>query len=451
MSDLAAPAPVEVAPVSASERISSIDVLRGTALLGIAIMNIIFSGLPMAADWNPKVSGGATGPNLAAFFLQYVLFDGKFRGIFSIMFGASSYYLVSRAVSRGAGIQAAEVYYRRNLWLLVFGMVHAYLIWHGDILYPYALLGLVLFPLHKARPKWLLVAAGVSVLMMSGYQIIGGFRVQNTHRLAMEAEKLTKEHKTLTDEQKKAQTEWERQRKYFNPSKDDLKKEHEMYSGNYFHLVAKRAAMVKEWHSAPFYLFGWDMFTMMMVGIAFAKTGVLSASRSTKFYTTMMLCAYAIGLPIGSMAAYLAYKQGFEPLQTVFVFTTYQMARIAMTLGHMSVLLLICKAGLFAGMQRRLAAVGQMAFSNYIAHSLVYGFVFYGYGFNLFDKLQRYQLYYAVLGMWAVSLVVSPIWIARYRFGPLEWCWRSLTYWKRQPMRLAPATVPAPQVAAATT
>src|SRR5215510_2178721 len=124
MSDVAAPAPVEVAPVSASERISSIDVLRGTALLGIAIMNIIFSGIPMAADWNPKVSGGATGPNLVAFFLQYILFDGKFRGIFSMMFGASSYYLVTRAVERGAGIQAAEVYYRRILWLMLFGMIH---------------------------------------------------------------------------------------------------------------------------------------------------------------------------------------------------------------------------------------------------------------------------------------------------------------------------------------
>src|ERR1043166_8316621 len=109
MSDVATPAPVEIAPVSASERISSIDVLRGAALLGIALMNIVFSGLPMAADWNPKVSGGATGPNLAAFMLQYVLFDGKFRGIFSIMFGASSYYLVSRAVGRGAGIAAADV------------------------------------------------------------------------------------------------------------------------------------------------------------------------------------------------------------------------------------------------------------------------------------------------------------------------------------------------------
>jgi uncharacterized protein len=443
MSDVAVLVPVEVAPVSAAERISSIDVLRGTALLGIAIMNIIFSGLPMAADWNPKVSGGATGANLAAFFLQYVLFDGKFRGIFSIMFGASSYYLVTRAVDRGAGIRAAEVYYRRILWLMLFGIVHAYLIWHGDILYPYALLGLVLFPLHRARPKWLLVTAGVCLLAMSGYQIVEGVRLQKTHRLAMEAEKASAEHKTLTDEQKSAQSEWDGMRKYFNPTKDDLKKEHEMYSGSYFHLVAKRAAMVKEWHNNPFYMFGWDMLTMMLVGIAFAKMGVLAAKRSTQFYTWMLVGGYGIGLPIGSVAAWLAYKQGFEPLQTVFVFTTYQAARIAMTLGHMSALLLLCKAGLLSGLQKRLAAVGQTAFSNYIAHSLIYGLVFYGYGFNLFDKLQRYRLYYVVLGMWVFSLVASPMWLARYRFGPLEWCWRSLTYWKRQPMRLVAQEAPA--------
>jgi uncharacterized protein len=108
----------------------------------------------------------------------------------------------------------------------------------------------------------------------------------------------------------------------------------------------------------------------------------------------------------------------------------------------MCAILLICKAGLFAGLQRRLAAVGQMALSNYIAHSFIYGFVFYGYGFNLFDRLQRYQLYYVVLGMWIFSLIVSPIWLEHFRFGPLEWCWRSLTYWKRQPMRLVQETVP---------
>src|SRR5262249_55909111 len=116
MSDIIAPEPIQVAPVAADERISSLDVLRGAALLGIALMNIVFSGLQWAAYWNPKASGGATGINLAAFFAQYIFWDGKMRGIFSIMFGAGSYYLVSRAISRGAGVQAVEVYYRRTLW-----------------------------------------------------------------------------------------------------------------------------------------------------------------------------------------------------------------------------------------------------------------------------------------------------------------------------------------------
>ncbi len=439
MSDLAVRT---VAPVAAAERISSLDVLRGAALLGIAFMNIIFSGLPMAADFNPNVSGGATGPNLAAWFIQYVLLDGKFRGIFSIMFGAGSYYLVSRAVSRGAGIKGVEVYYRRTLWLLLFGIAHAYLIWHGDILYSYALLGLVLFPLHSAKPKWLLVTAAVAILFMTGQHVYGGFHTRTTHRLAEEAEQLTAAGKPLSDEQKEAQTRWNEIRKYVTPTKDDLKKEADTYRGNYFHVVAKRASLVKDWHRSTFYMSGWDMLTMMIVGIAFAKTGVLAAARSTSFYVRFLAASYAIGLPIGAVSAWLAYKQHFEPMQTVFVFTTYQAARIAMTFGHMCAILLICKAGLFAGLQRRLAAVGQMALSNYIAHSFIYGFVFYGYGFNLFDRLQRYQLYYVVLGMWIFSLIVSPIWLEHFRFGPLEWCWRSLTYWKRQPMRLVQETVP---------
>jgi uncharacterized protein len=434
---------VSAAPVTAAERIPSMDVLRGAALLGIALMNILFSGLPIAADFNPKVAGGATGPNLAAFFLQYILFDGKMRGIFSIMFGAGSYYLIARGMRRGAAVGTIEAYYRRTLWLMLFGMAHAYLIWHGDILYAYALLGLVLFPLHRASPKGLLITAGVFVAVMTGVMVMDGFRTQKTYRLAMEAQKATAEHRTPTDEQKSAQTRWEDSRKYMNPTPDDLKKEREMYSGSWFHLVAKRAGTVKEWHSSPFYMSGWDMFTMMLVGIAFAKLGVLAAERSTRFYLTMMAIGYGIGLPVGGVSAWLAWKQNFEPLQTIFTFTTYQPARVCMTLGHLSLLVLFCKSGWLPALQRGLAAIGQTALSNYIAHSILYGFVFYGYGFNLFGKLQRYQLYYVVLGLWFFSLAASPMWLRHYRFGPLEWCWRSLTYWRRQPMRLAHETAPA--------
>jgi uncharacterized protein len=426
-------------PVSAADRISSIDVLRGAALLGIALMNIVFSGLPMAADFNPKVSGGATGPNLAAFFLQYVLFDGKFRGLFSIMFGASTYLLITRLDGRGAGLRAAEIFYRRVLWLALFGIVHAYLIWAGDILYAYAVLGLLLLPLLRLRPRTLLAAAGVMVLLMTGFYIAQGFHIREIHDLALQADKAEAAHKPLTDDQKDGKTSWEEQRKFFSPTADDLSKEREQYSGSYFHLVAKRAALVKTFHSTPLYLSGWDMFTMMLVGIALVKNGVLAAEKSARFYWRMLLISCAIGLPVGTYSAWMAWKQGFEPLQTVFTFSSYQPARVAMTFGHTALLLLMCKYGVLRGLQARLAAVGQTAFSNYIAHSLIYGFVFYGYGLHLFDKLQRYQLYYVVVGLWIFSLLASPVWLRHFRFGPLEWAWRSLTYWKRQPMRIETA------------
>lgn len=424
-------------PTPRADRISSVDVLRGVALLGIALMNIVFSGLPLAADFNPKVSGGYTGLNLLAYCLQYVLFDGKMRGLFSMMFGASAYYLITRGENRGAGIQVAEIYYRRILWLMLFGIVHAYLIWAGDILYPYALLGLVLFPLLRLRPRTLLIAAGVLVAAMTAESIIDGFQMQKTHRLMMEANTATAAHKTPTDEQKQAKQQWDSRKKYFNPSAEDLKKEIEQYRGSYFKLVAKRASLVKMFHSGPFYMTGWDMLTMMLVGIAFAKTGVLAAQRSFAFYKKMMVISFLIGLPVSISMVWLSWKQGFEPLQTVFTFSTYQIGRVAMTLGYASLLLIACKAGLFSGLRARLASVGQTAFSNYILHSLIYGFVFYGYGLALFNKLERYQLYCVVLGMWVVSLIASPIWLRNFRFGPLEWCWRSLTYGRRQPMRLA--------------
>ncbi|MBI4902161.1 MAG: DUF418 domain-containing protein [Acidobacteria bacterium] len=424
------------APVGVGERIASMDVLRGAALLGIALMNIVFSGLPMSAYFNPKVAGGDTGWNLWAFFLQYVLFDGKMRGIFSLMFGAGSYLLITRGIAKGNGTHAVEIYYRRTMWLMLFGIVHAYLIWHGDILYPYALLGLILFPFHAAKPKNLLITVGVFIVLMTGMQVGMGFRNLKMYEKAMEAERLEKEKKPLTDEQKEAKKTWEELRKYYYPTADDLKKEREMYSGSYGNLLERRAKEVMRWHSKPYYFSGLDMFTMMLVGIAFVKLDVLTARRSVRFYAGLMALGYGIGLPVGSFSAWLAYKQGFEPFQTAFTFSTYQVARIAVTMGHLSVLLLLCKFEVMPLLRRGLAAIGQTAFSNYILHSLIYGLVFYGYGLGMFGKMERHQLYLVVLGMWIVSLIVSPLWVRSFQFGPLEWCWRSATYWKRQPMRI---------------
>jgi len=129
------------------------------------------------------------------------------------------------------------------------------------------------------------------------------------------------------------------------------------------------------------------------------------------------------------------FSSNFDIVATMFWNAPYQIGRVSVALGHASVLILLVKSMRMRWITDRLAAVGQMAFSNYISHSLVYALVFYAPGLRMMGQLQRYQLYYVVLGIWILNLVWSPIWLRHFRFGPLEWCWRSLTYWKRQPMR----------------
>jgi len=426
-----------VGPVGAGERINSVDVLRGFALLGILLMNILGFALPMAAYFNPRVAGGHTGANLWVWILQYVLFDGRMRGIFSMVFGAGALLLLTRGEQRGAGAAIADVYYRRILWLMLFGILHSYLIWWGDILYPYALLGLMLFPLRRLTPKALLIVAGIQIMVLTGMQIGEGFRLRKLRDDAAQADQAAARGQKLTDEQETAQKEWKEKQKEIFPGAADIKKEIDDYRGGYVSALKRRAKETMRWHSLPYYFpMIWDMLCMMLIGIAFVKLGVLTGERSYRFYAWMAVAGYGIGLPINAFAAWKSVQQGFEPLLLMFTTSTYQIARVAVTLAHAAVLLLLVKAAALRWLTARLAAVGQMAFSNYISHSAICSALFYGYGFGWIGKLQRYQLYYIVPLIWTFQLIVSPIWLRHFRFGPLEWCWRSLTYWQKQPMRV---------------
>ncbi|MGH9660640.1 MAG: DUF418 domain-containing protein [Bryobacteraceae bacterium] len=434
------------APVGLADRIRSIDVVRGYALLGILLMNILTFGLPLAAYFNPRVAGGDTGPNLAAWVLQYVLFDGKMRGAFSLVFGAGVLLLVSRAEGRG-GAGAADVHYRRMLWLMLFGIVHAYCIWVGDILYPYALLGLILYPLRKMSPRGLLIVAGIQIALLSCMNVGNGFHLRSMRDDASKADAAAARGEKLTKEQTDAQKSWKEKLEAINPNAEQIKKEIDDYRGGYISAFKRRAKDVLRWHSLPYYFpMNWDMLCMMLIGMALVKLDVLTAARPMRVYARIAAVGYAIGLPVGSVTAWMAIESRFEPMTTPFIFSSYQIARVALTLAHIAVLLMIVKSGALPWLTSRLAAVGQMAFTNYISHSVICSLIFYGYGFGLMGRLERYQIYVVVPCIWIFQLIVSPIWLRHFAFGPLEWCWRSLTYWQRQPMRLRQ---PEPELVAA--
>jgi len=426
---------VTLAPVRLEERISALDTVRGFALLGILVMNILAFGLPYAASWNPAAAGGSTGWNLFTWALIEVLADGKMRAIFSLVFGASVLLLVERLSRKGTGVDAADIHYRRMLWLLLFGLIHAYLIWFGDILFPYALMGLLLFPLRKLSSRALLIAAGIMMLVMTGDNVRYYFQQKNEQREYAQILAEEKAGKTLSADQQDTKKDWEDTLRDVSPSADDLKKETDAHRGSYFQLVAFRAKQVLRMHSRPIYLPNpwFDFLAMMLFGMAFLKLGILTAARSLRFYVWLAVLSFAIGLPAHAWLVWWFWKQQFSIESSGLVGVAYEIGRVT-AFGYIAVLLLFIKLNLWSSATARLAAVGRMAFSNYIFTSVICCILFDG--LRLFGKLQRYQLYGVVLFVWAAILVVSPIWLRHFRFGPLEWLWRSLTYWKKQPFRI---------------
>lgn len=179
----------------------------------------------------------------------------------------------------------------------------------------------------------------------------------------------------------------------------------------------------------------YDYLAMMLIGMALIKLGVLTGSYSTKFYVWMALLSFAIGMSVDTWSVWSAIKGHFTMDSWTASVITYEIGRFT-AFGYVAVILLLVKSGMSRSATKTLAAVGQMAFSNYILTSLICTTIFEGYGFGLFGKLQRYQLYGVVLLVWLAILIISPIWLRHFRFGPLEWLWRSLTYWGKQPFRL---------------
>jgi uncharacterized protein len=427
-----------IAPVTKEARVASLDVLRGIAVLGILMMNITAFGLLPQAYVNPTVEGGADGANRIAFAVIMVLFEGTMRGIFSLLFGASIVLLTERMERAGAGIMAAEIHFRRMLWMLLLGILHwTVLLWWGEILFNYAMCGLLLFSVRKLRPGILLT---VAVLLLAGAALFQTYRYDRTvekQRAAAEAEAVKAGGAKLTEAQTRAIEAWRNHARGVVPTPEDAANSRRWHGGSYLGALGGQLSMSYElqWTDAPYWLL-LDLIPFMLIGMALIHLGLLGATAPPRTYALMVLVGYGVGIPLGIHELNLLLDSHFAILSFAAADRSYEISRLAMVVGHLGLALLVIRAGLFGMAQRALAAIGQMALSNYVAQTIICTILFYGFGFGLFGKLQRYELYYVVAAIWAAQLIWSPLWLRFYRFGPLEWLWRTLTYWKPQPMRV---------------
>jgi len=409
--------PAVARPVREADRLLPIDALRGLAILGILAMNIQYFSQISAAYLNPALSGPLTGSDYWIWLINHELFDEKMMGIFSMLYGAGIVLLCSNLQARG--VRPLWIFVRRSLWLMVFGVLHAYLIWAGDILFSYAVCGLLVYPLRKWPAQRLLVA-GVLALATSSALFFGYLSALHS----WPAEKVNQTEQEL-----------------WRPDQRQIAAEIAAYRGGWRQQMTARVpnAELLEGQGMLF-LTIWRAGGLMLIGMAFYKLGLLNGGLSVAQYRRSGIAAFLAGIAVISYGVHRDFVAHWGFPYAFFVGSQFNYwGSLAVVWSWIALVQIACKTAI-RPVATRFAKVGRMAFSNYILETLICTTIFYGHGFGMFASLNRAQGLAVVLATWMVLFVLSQVWLRYFYSGPLEWLWRSLTYRRLQPFRREPAT-----------
>ncbi len=411
-------------PQPLPDRIDTIDGVRGFAVLGILIMNIVAFAMPADAYNNPLIYGGSHGADLAAWVAAFAIADGKMRGLFTLLFGASLLLVAESAAARGGN--PVSVHYRRMAWLLVIGMLHGYFIWYGDILVEYAITGAIVFVAWRWQPAALFYAAFVlfvadlAVALDSWCSLVA----LRDHALAPHASAGIRHI-------------WQ---SMAGPGADAIATTLASYRGDWSQVFAARLRDLADLERGlPVYLI--ESTGTALFGMALYRTGYFTRL-ADRAHRLIIIAGYGLALPVAGAAALQIAAHGFDPVSRALGGAVAEVARPLIMLAHASLIILLIRSGRLRWLADRLVATGRMALSNYLATSVVMTMLFYGTGLGLFGTLSRWQLYPFVLAMWVAIMLWSKPWLHRYRYGPVEWLWRSLARWHRQPFARSIQTRP---------
>ena len=406
--------PLLSSPVTLGDRIESFDVLRGVAILGILIMNIQGYAMIQAAYLNPSAYGDLSGLNGLVWKLSHLVADMKFLTIFSMLFGAGIVLMNDRVLSQGG--RPASRHYRRMSGLLVIGIIHAYLLWHGDILVAYSLCGFFVFLFRNRKPRTLLILGTLFLVVPTVLNSFSGWGMQYWPDDAMQG-----------------------MMEYWAPTAEAVSEELAAFRGSWPEQMEYRVPSALFFHTFVFLFWGgWRIVGVMLWGMALHKWGVFSAKRSRNFYASLAAVGFVVGYSlvtfgmIRNIAADWAIEYSFfyGPLFNYW-------GSLLVGLAYVSLVMLVCKSGILLRVKGMFAAVGRTALSNYLLQTLICTTIFYSQGFGLLGQVERTGQILIVFGVWVVQVTASVIWVRHFRFGPVEWLWRSATYGRLQPIRLS--------------
>lgn len=392
--------------------------------MGILLMNIIAFAMPEVAYINPLAWGGTEPADIIAWAVNFILVDGKMRGLFSLLFGASMLLVMERA--RAAGEDEQSVHVRRMGWLLIFGLAHYYLLWYGDILFTYAICGFVAMVFAHMEPRRLLRwSIGLFAVNFIGWVALLGSMIA----LKWSALQPGADADTLNSYAELVAS-------IGLPDAESLASEINLHHGSYGLIVADKLTVGLFRPVIFFFYSAVETLALMLLGMALMKTGFMAGGWSAARYRRAAVTCYAIGLPAMALLAWWCWSSGFDAVTTFgATFAWSAPFRPLLAIGHAAVALLLINRFAGTAIVTRIAAAGRAAFTNYLGTSIVMTAIFYGYGLGLYGEISRAAAYLFVLGGWIVMLAWSKPWLDRFAYGPFEWLWRSLARGKIQPFR----------------
>lgn len=404
-------------------RVASLDFIRGIAVLGILASNIVTYARPNEARRMVALVHDVTWDEWIPWLVNYILIDGKFRSMFAALFGAGLVVFIERARARGAPARWLQA--RRLFWLALFGWLHFVFLFEGDILLQYALIGFIAMWLVFWKPK-VLLALGVALLTF--WSVLSGTELWAPVADERAVLALPLDHPDRAG----YETYWQGQR-------DAVAEESRvMAKGDMADILAHRfkapADLIGPVYSLQYVLL--QYLPMMMIGAALYRMGFFSGGWDQRRMLGWGLAGMAFASVI-ALAMGLWLKNAGWPFDLNFYvfYGPVDVLRLPMTLGYLAVFTALAPCIVPTWIGQRLSAAGQMALTNYLGMSLVMALIFQGWGIGLFDRFSRFEQWGFMLFGFALMLLWSKPWLARYRFGPLEWVWRCLTYWRLFPIR----------------
>jgi uncharacterized protein len=414
------------------------DVARGVAVLGVLLMNIWAFAGPQAFFDYPLAIAGRSGAPVATWAVVHTLFEGTQRTLLSLLFGAGAALVIERLAQAGTPRAARAIYYRRTAVLIALGLFNAYvLLWPADILFVYGLAGLCLYPLRALRTP-LLLAVALAALAVP--VTLRSLEIAELRRLEAAAQEGATGAAPSATAQAAVEA-WETKLRKARPDPADPETAADirtLQKGSFAEIFVHQAGVSLILQTIV--AFKWwflDALAMMIIGMVLCRAGLFTGQAPAGWLTALVVGGFAVGLPLSAWQTQSLLATQFHPVQVEITKLGYDARRLAMALGYLGLVLLLCRAGAGQGARRRLAAVGRMALTNYLAQSILCGLVFYGFGLGLYGRLTGYELYGVVLAVWSVQIAWSPWWLGRFGIGPFEWAWRSLSYRSVQPWRRA--------------